>query len=367
MQWSHSFTELEEMRMLPTQRNEIIRNLFFLLLLLFLAGCQGEIVRSTATVNPTMPSRKYVSFGLDLVEQWRFQAGEPDAIPAYYPPNLFMTSDRVVVGRYIRDGSELPDSNLTALSLQNGHVLWETRLSGQRYGTCITSWYIDLVKGRLFVDYPFSISAFDLVTGQILWTTSMKTHTDERFGYQSADLLLVNTDYGEQISIDPSTGKILSTRKTDLPRMALSNGPITLENSKEGLRAFDQNDNILWDRPYVDAEFWPTFLSNGDLIWQYGRGSYTFERTNSQTGETIWKKKGDYISNYAILGDRLYILQSNGALDGLNLTTGERVGILKFDQTVDPSQSESFWVASNGEYLLVYFGDSQELIAFKPK
>jgi len=340
--------------------------ILFLMLVYVLISRQDVPRRVLRTITPPAESHSVQTSELELVEQWRFRTGIPNAHGAETPPFLFTTSDRVVVGHYVEDDKEQSDSVLTVLALENGQVLWQTQYQSQGYGTEILSAYLDQQTNRLFIFYSFNVSAIDLETGAILWTTPpLTTHTSYVFSPESGSQLLLNTDHEEQIIMDPANGQILSKQKTGQSAMTIWHNNIKLTRSGTALQAFDQEDNLLWEKPGYGIELWPTFLDNGDMVVESGNAIFEITRMNLQTGGEIWKSQWDYASNYAVMGNRLYALRRGGSLEARDLETGKRIGTVLFDRPLGLIGSRPFWVAVSDPYLVVYLGDSQEIIAFK--
>jgi len=343
-------------------------------ILLMTVSCE----KGQSPFNPTkMPlplgSRNTISLTLDLTEIWRFRTGTPntDSIDIQTPPFVFLTKDKVVIGSHVdNEQNNANDSVLTALSLNAGKILWQTRYGNPGFGTNIYSAYLNNNTNRLFLLYSFNVAAFDLETGQQLWITpDLGEHTDYTFSYEQDNALLVNTSKGEKITIDPSSGQVLSRGKTSQSWwMTIPRGNITLVDGQSGFMALDQNNQILWtwhdERRH--AKHWPSFINDNDLIAEFGGPGYYLARINYHTGQEVWKSTFDMISNYALLGSQVFALREDGALVALDLETGNVVGLLQFDKEFGPAVGKvPFWVATMDTYLFTYFGDTQELVAFK--
>jgi outer membrane protein assembly factor BamB len=338
--------------------------------LLLIVGCGKSSFDPTATPTP-LGSRNTVSSDLDLTEIWRVRTGEPNTFVSdiQTPPFIFVTKDKVVFGSYIDRNKNL-DSYLTALSLSSGEIIWQTTFSNPSNGTSLDSAYLDIKTNRLFLVYSFRVAGFDLETGQQLWITpSLGGHTGYAFAYDQGDKLIVDSSDPDRIIIEPTTGQILSRQESDHQRMMIIRDGIKLVNNESGFVAMDQNNQTIWtwyDRGRI-AEFWPSFINENDLIAEFGAASYYLARINYHSGKKVWESAFYFMSNYALLENRVFGLTEDGALVALNLEDGHRVGQMQFDKRIrnGNTATDPFFVAISDPYLFTYFGDTQELVAFK--
>ncbi|MBI5950998.1 MAG: PQQ-like beta-propeller repeat protein [Chloroflexi bacterium] len=354
---------------------------FWLVICLLTAGCGNAM--STPPSAP-LPSRNLVSSTINMTEIWRVRTGPPNypSPAAQTPPFLYVAKDKIMINAFIMDGSN--DSYLTAYALDTGAVIWQTRYSEPRNGTSMGAGYLDTVSNRLYLEYGFHVGIFDIGTGQQLWVTEeLRGHESYVFPYQQANPAQLQIDNSqERITIDPSTGNILSVQPSNLAAMDFMRVPhnnILIKNisydeqAKFNLApetyhfgAFDANGQLLWEIPN-SAEFWPTFINDDDFIVAFGGPKYWLWRVNAQTGLDRWRSDLGIVSNYAILRDCVIALREDGnALLSMDLETGRLSGYAIFDRGFTEAIGESpFWVAASDPYLFVYFGDTQELIAFK--
>jgi outer membrane protein assembly factor BamB len=335
---------------------------------LLVIGCQTESNGELQTQQaPVLASRTISSSTLDLVEIWRDRTEFPNPSPyVQSPPFLYVTKDKVVMSSFV-DAGRSHDSYLTAFSLGTGTVIWQTRYQDPGFGTATDSAYLDNSSNKLYLAYSFRVSAFDLETGRQLWITeNLGDHESYTFPYQQVDpsqLQIENSK--ENIKIDPSSGKVLSVQGTDLPRLRVPYKNVLLLNHEDYFGAFDGNGQLLWKIPQW-AEFWPTFINDEDFIIAFGRAKYWIWRVNAQTGQDRWRSSPDIVSNYAIWRDRVIALREDGYLLSMDLETGQLFNYAIFDKDFKEAIGKRpFWVTANDPYLYVYFGDTQELIAYQ--
>ena len=343
----------------------------FLTILFITVSCRTGQSHLDLKATPTLlESRNIISSSLNLTEIWRFRTGVPNTFVSNIqtPPFIFTTKDKVIFGSYIDPNKNL-DSYLTALSQSSGEVIWQTKISNPGNGTSIDSAYLNVKMDRLFLIYSFRVASFDLETGQQLWITSnLGGHNNYIFAYEQSDALLIDSSERERIAIDPSTGQVLSRQKTGQPRMVILRDGITLVNNP-GFMAMDQNNHIkwTWHQAGLDAEFWPSFIDDDELIAEFGGPVYYLARINYHTGQKVWESVFYIMSNYALFENRVFALIEDGSLVALDLENGQVVGLMQFDKRIRTGDfaTAPFLVAASDPYLFTYFGDTQELIAFK--
>lgn len=345
------------------------RYVFCMLFLLFgLTNCTPSSPRSISTPIPTPSgSHQIISSSLNLVEVWRYRAG----FAAVYdlqsnPPPLVMAGDKVVLSTFVdlHESSD-QDSFLTARALDSGQVLWQTRYSGVGYGTTVKSSYFDDKLNRIYLQYSFSIGAFDAETGKQLWVTpNLGEHTTYIFAHEQQDgVLTVRTNNNELLTFDPNDGRLLSREKiAHFLTITHEGTEIPIPYVMEFKWAFECYDPVIW----------PTFVGDEDLLlecaWRDSAWPHMLYRANYKTGQTIWSTPRQFISNYAIRGNILYIMDEFTQLGAIDMETGKVVGFMIFDNKFTKSTIESErsgWIAIQDPYLVIYFGDTEELVAFR--
>lgn len=344
--------------------------------ILFLQGCQP--FNTSPIMQPEIPSalptRTIGQSTLNLDMVWRFQTGRSNG-DSIELPNIYLADDKVIIsymaGKFY--GDEGNDAWLTALSIENGQIIWQTRLTSP-WGTWIESYYMG--EKTFYLVFGNQVHAFDLDSGKLLWTTP---NLGDRVGYvfrpwDKENPLLLYVSTSEVITIDPISGTILSRQPENDNLIYYDN--INFISAEDGLYAVDsETGNTLWHRSEKQPLMrqllrWPSFLNN-DMIFETGAPCFTILRVNIQTGQIIWATpERNYLSNFAISGSQIFALREDTTLVALNLNTGTIEGMLKFDgesaRTIcTKSGSDIYSVVSAGSYILVYMGDTQELIALR--
>ncbi len=333
-----------------------------LFLLIGLTNCTPSHSRPISTPVPTPSgSHQVISSDLNLVEIWRYRAGFAVAYDLQFnPPPLMIARDKVVISTYVNlNKHNNQDSFLTARALDSGQVLWQTRYSGVGYGTEVFSSYFDEKLNRIYLQYSFSIGAFDAETGKQLWVTpNLGDHTTYMFAHEQQDgVLAVRSNNHELLTFDPNDGRLLSRQKVaHFLTITHAGTEIPIPRTSEFQWAFDCYQPVIW----------PTFVGNEDLLLECGGPTYYLIRANSKTGKTVWSFPQRFVSNYAIRNNTLYIMDEFTQLGAIDIETGTFDGFMIFDEEItDPNHIRPFWVAIQDSYLVIYFGDTQELVGFK--
>lgn len=358
-----------------------------------MTACQSELmlpppsvlssphVGSPATVTPSPnPIRTAGASTLDLREVWRFHTGDPNH-GFSTPPLLFVAGGKVLLTYYYEDNRfNNYNSWLTALSLETGQVIWQTYLADPEFGTHVGDGHVDINAGRLYLVYSFRVHAFDLETGQMLWSTpNLGGHTTYRFlppwEWVAGEPLQLRTDRRKVVTIDPQTGDVLSWQPDERAYMEWDGVEFLVDMA--GLYVGEPaTGRVLWTRMERDAAYrqlqrWPTFVGS-DMVYELGAPCYGIRRVNYRTGEAVWETpERNYLSNFAVSGSLVYVLREDTTLVTLDLASGATVGTLKFegppaDTICAKSGTYPYWVVVSEPYILVYFGDTRELIALAP-
>jgi outer membrane protein assembly factor BamB len=367
---------------------QFLQTLVSILMTLSLGCAATAVTRRTApgAVNLTPaatppPARTVGESSLGLEEIWRFHTGGHNSWRSCCP-HLYVKSDKVFIS-YAADnkyGDRNLDSILIALSVKTGKIIWRTYIEAPEYGTDIVSSHID--EDRLYLIYSFRVNAFSLETGKLLWSTRDPErpggHTTYRFRpWDPDDPLLVHSSADEVLAIDPRSGEILYRQAEEGPLIQWKN--IAFVEEIKGLYAIDkESDKVLWERqseqtasyPY-QINPWPGFVGD-DILFATGAPCFGIKRVNLQTGHTVWQTQGSYLlSNFAIENSRLYALRKDLTLIAFDLDNGTIIGTLTFngplaDLDCDLGGSGGiYWVVVDGSHVLVYFSDTQELVALK--
>ena len=97
----------------------------------------------------------------------------------------------------------------------------------------------------------------------------------------------------------------------------------------------------------------------------------------ARTGKIIWQTPDtqttfthpEYITGVALQDHLAYALRYDAAIIGFNPETGEQVGIIEMmpDRTLEDDKGDvtHYAIATSERFVVVYYGNSQELIVFE--
>jgi hypothetical protein len=112
-------------------------------------------------------------------------------------------------------------------------------------------------------------------------------------------------------------------------------------------------------------QLWPSFVGE-DVIFEAGASNYQIVRANVLTGAVTWQSTADFMSNFAIDGGSIYALRQDNNLAVIEANSGKELGEVTFSGPT-PDLQLGYWVLTLYPYVVVYFGNTQELIALKGK
>lgn len=120
----------------------------------------------------------------------------------------------------------------------------------------------------------------------------------------------------------------------------------------------------LWHIPAPGRiDSWPV-LQNDSLIISAGDGlRYLLMAVDIESGRKLWETEKVFGSNVVLHKGSLYALRNDAVLVKLDLPTGQVQEKMPFEPSSINAGKWAYWLASDGEKLFVYFGDSQELFA----
>ncbi|WP_420641799.1 PQQ-binding-like beta-propeller repeat protein [Candidatus Leptofilum sp.] len=212
------------------------------------------------------------------------------------------------------------------------------------------------------------ITAYDAETGDSIWTTRI-------VGAQSIDTIAV---IGSSLNIhgspsrnyhllDAATGEVINT-------FAIIEG-FTLFSSDEvevkrifgaELQAIDKHTNtVIWEQKLSDIIIQPLVLVDGVFFARTGADLGQLVAIDQVTGNILWKQE-NVASNIAVENGTAYFLTEGAQLLVADAKTGEILRKLVFSPApLQDVSNHGFYVAVSDDILVVYFGDSQNLFAFR--
>lgn len=322
------------------------------------------VYKSFSPNSPTpTSSRQFTHNSLGLQEVWRSRN-------VWLPitgPKFTVADSTVVIANH--DPNASLHYRLQALNTKLGRQLWEIDLP-QRVG--VHSLLIE--ERRLYVGIDWEIQAYDLANGQLLWQTPGEPIQRTRYELVWSNGTLINystvlqEDYSLMSVYNPSTGTLLQQEKVSAFPL-LTTAKVEYRGSCDQLSAINiPSKKVKWQTRLSGCpQHKPVLIDSSLLVATYSdyRSIAGLHLISTVDGRVIWYAlEDDLVSNFAIIDRTVYTIRRNGDIVGLDLDSGQEIGVIQFntDQT-DPSQN-AYWLAANERQLFAYYGDSRELIAF---
>ncbi len=285
-----------------------------------------------------------------------------------FPPPLFIAGDKAIIVYPVQESKS--QIWILAVSLETGEIAWKTRHQGviER---------VDRDTERIYVLSSYHITAYRSSDGKRLWQSEeFPAQTYYQFyEWGMGNPLRLYSNKDTIIFLDPLTGETLGQNpypffmqygRFDFFYEVLTNKQAGTSTRMMWVVDHETNQR-LWSREIVWRRLMQPVFSGEDMLYLDGKVIYDILRVNLQTGEDRWKTtRSRYISNFALVGSSVYLLDRQGSLVALDANNGQEIGRVSFN---GPPPQElgtyPYWVAADAQFVLVYFGDTEELIALK--
>jgi outer membrane protein assembly factor BamB len=340
--------------------------LVLVICLIHLVACFPQRNKNFNDQSPQISTRTVADVNLHFHEQWRksnLRLFNTEADRLYlYGDQLFFVS--------YEDGGNA--RRLEALNAKTGTLLWET----EPLPYSPDSLAID--GQRLYLALSSKIIVYDHSTGEVLWEDALLGGRTSYRVYPMGETLLVCSEedispdgYEEQVirKYDSQNGFLMDTDRINIPQKDSS---LLLETSDfdywtdiKSLWSVNKNHQEQW-RIKIDARVQYNPLVIGSrLIFASGIFSDVICVDNI-SGRQIWKYGDKIVSDLAARQGIIYAVRTDAAIVGIDSTTGKEVGYIGIEPRVTEtsSRSHAYLLAVSEDMLFVYYGDSQELIAF---
>lgn len=313
--------------------------------------------------TPTAP-RNIINSTLPLHEKWRS--------PAPSTSEEFFDSNGEVLA-FIARGANGTQRLLNVLDGKGGSLLWKT----EPIYFSVDSGVID--RQRLYLASSFKILAYDLATGKLLWESQealpdrteykMYTTGDNLIVYSAEDPATGRTRRVIRI-YDSQSGTLKSTEEETFSEDAsflLHTDSIDYWTSRDFIRAVNHQTREEQWRITLDERVWQQpILFGNEFIFASGIFSDVIA-VNKNTGSQIWKYDKKTVSNLAVDSESVYAIREDAAIVAINVYTGRETGHINISPEFTEergSRSIPFLITAARDMVFVYYGDSQEIIAF---
>ncbi len=242
-----------------------------------------------------------------------------------------------------------------------------------------------IVGDKLYAQNCWDITAFDLMSGKVIWVSE---HTNEfADGFEGQMTVDVARDriYGRNNiwgirAISMSTGKILWISgeqffEHDMPYLDLLNDGRLLAESEKGAWYVDpQTGNLQPTTVITQYGNLPQRVNDIVLTLPYSCES-CLRANNAETQQLLWRFVGDngadLVSNAAVDHNVVYIMDQHAKIYLLDLQSGNRLGEIQFEfpQNQDElhngdGQISDSVIAVQGNFMVVSFHDTNALVLY---
>ncbi len=337
----------------------------FTLFLLF----RYALSQANPVPTPTAP-RAIVSASLPLREVWRSRGIVLGG--RGFGPRL-STAEGIVF--FVNHSLGWPRARLQALDASTGQLLWQAGTDNDNDNNLAYEQSMAASQGRLFIAIDWNIRAYDLSNGRLLWRTPgrLPEHTgyyvypvgDKLTVYSTGYITEKRTDTDVFSVYNPATGELLERTEGEETGEGGLLWRTTLVDYRDDCRRLSAIDrafgSVRWQIPEPHCvKFWP---DSADSVKVFSGGWGDLFAADIVTGEVLWRYPKKCQAYAVVMGDTVYAIREDGILVGINQKTGYEVGTLEFGPA-SKSDEVLTYLAADGKRLFVYFGDSQELIAF---
>lgn len=261
------------------------------------------------------------------------------------------------------------EESVLALSALDGTPLWHST-PGIRTALYATS-------SALYVGYGGSglITAYDLHTGQILWSEHASGARDASYLYVFDQIIHLNSSNHLFHLMKADTGEIIQTLKyVDGHDIFISTDEITFiqQPTEASLQAIEtQSGKLIWEANVQQEYIRPPVFTEEIIFIRTGRGLGSVYAINRQTGNILWHTERNVVSNVAATKSTVFLLTLDGKLLGFDqqgkLITSVRFNPGPFILNGPDAQVGGYYVAidRDAQMLFVFLGDSNQLFAFR--
>ena len=256
-------------------------------------------------------------------------------------------------------------ARLNCLDLASGDELWDAR--GGASAILATD------QNRIYIgDVDLTgVYAYEGETGEIAW---VKTLDVRNIG----DISAVDGDIGVYASLnkfyllDAQHGMVKESRDSTLETLPFACDESTcFYYEHTSLVALNRKNNEpLWKRDLDHKIDNHPILQDGVIVVQPSRYLGQVYAFDSLNGRFVWKSEHNVVSDVAIRNGIAYFLTDNAELMFVDISSGDIIDSVQFepqylDLRSNSGDTDPYFVRTSGDYLLIYFGDSWELIAYR--
>jgi outer membrane protein assembly factor BamB len=337
--------------------------LLVLVLLIVVLLAFGTVIQSPSSqlpVSPTAthaPTRTILANASEWHEVWRRTVGQ-----SYSSVPLITTSGNVVALSIWNENA----TSLVARDIQNGRTLWATALPSRVVHSLASD------SDRIYVALSSGVQALRLTDGAPLWNTNrLPEHTSYYLQPVIQDAVLqVYGVYGKTTlySIERENGQITSSEEYSDELILKTAATFIIERGIDLLSIDCGTNRSEWQittRASVGTHRWPAFIDSAIMVFATGPHLVSLRAVDPTTGQAVWSTAEEIASNFVIVNSEIYALKADARLVAYDVRTGHEVEKLQLSGgSLDVAHASEYGLSAVSDTLLVYLGDSQELIVF---
>jgi outer membrane protein assembly factor BamB len=275
---------------------------------------------------------------------------------------MILGGNGIIIVEGFTDESITP--SIMGLNSITGDILWQKQ-SGSNGDNIILQEDI-LYRGTPGVAL---VQGYDIENGRLLWETRLPGAHSVWDIYSNGDGIFVYTNNNRFYTLDDQ-GNILNTR-IETSRIYIEENGVLYIKGTLGLLAVDsQSMDELWHIELDDDFSWSPIFDNGTIYIVTSIIPMKIYSIDQYSGELNWNISQDVLSNLCILGDKIYFLSANdnGYLMAIDKNTGHEVSRFSFSPPINlNSNSAGFFITGDPEHdiLAMAFGDTNQLLGIR--
>lgn len=349
------------------KKTQVINLAFVLCVALQSIACSPFQIGDISTLPTPIDNRIVGNSTLQLTEMWRTTNPIPLIASIFIADNSYLISVE-----YDKNGLK---RWLNVRDAQTGGLIWKTDPLPFPENSVVIDYK------NLYLALSRKILSYDLLTGELLWEITglpervyykMYIKNEQLFVYSEEDIDAGNTKQVIRI-YNSQTGELMNYDE----KVIAGDAVILLLTSKSSY--WTDRKNVWTVQNHATEPNW-TFaienpvqhqplLVNNNFIFASGIFSKIIA-INSITGDQIWNYDKKIVSNLSTDMKVVYAIRQDAVIVGINPSTGGEIGFT----TIFPNYTEeqgtraiSFKVTATDNMIFVYYGDSQEIIAFSKR
>ncbi len=355
-----------------TFTRKAIKILILFMYIFSLAACMSAVNVDYGIPKP-MATREVKNAEFPWKEYWRLSES-----PVLVSENFHTNGEQFIYVSY-----SASKFRLNVVNAHNGSLIWKAGPLPYNGDS------IAVDTKRIYILTGSNLYSYNLHSGELAWeVTGLPMRTIYNIYIENNKLIVCSTENaGENNSIG-----IVRTYDSESGLLEKTNNIMLFESAvfilKAGTNNYWSNSNnygadpkyiwsvdsgtnsMQWSAPVTGRIQGDPLLIGNRLVLASDLFSDVIALDN-KTGKKIWQYDKKIVSNIAADAGILYAIREDATLVAIDISTGNEIGHLEilpsFTEESPGSRSIPYYVTAAEGIVIVYFGDSQEIIAFQIK